>query len=148
MLCARLEDVPAAGLCCRNSVVPRLSQLGVTFPWHQAMSRAGGSGQALPLSLSTDAAEGVIQLHGQLCSLRLEGTCRAAFSSQLPLTPSLEPPSPAFWGLGGQGGDGAGMGQAASAEDSAELQALTLPTSPAPGPGPAPLCPAHGLSEL
>lgn len=26
--------------------VPLLSQLGVTFPWHQAMSRVGGSSQA------------------------------------------------------------------------------------------------------
>lgn len=70
---------------------------------------------------------------GQLCSLRLEGTRRGTFSSQLPLTPSLEPPFSCFvHGLGGQGGDGAGVGQAASAG----------------GADPAPLGPAHGLSEL
>lgn len=70
---------------------------------------------------------------GQLCSLRLEGTRRSTFSSQLPLTPSLEPPFSCFVrGLGGQGGDGAGVGQAASAA----------------GADPAPLGPAHGLSEL
>lgn len=63
---AQVESVPAPGLCCRNSMVPRLSWLGVTFPWHQAVSRVGGSGQALPLSLSTGAARGVIQFHGQL----------------------------------------------------------------------------------
>lgn len=84
---------------------------------------------------------------GQLCSLRLEGTRRATFS-QLPLTPSLEPPSPALWGLGGQGGDGAGTSPAAAAEDSTELQALTLPPSPEAPAQPRSAPPTASLSSL
>ena len=74
----------------------RPSPPGTTFPSHQAAVPGP------PLSSDVGAAWGVIQCPRQLwavCGPRLVGTCRASFPSQLPPAPSLEPPSPATYGV-------------------------------------------------